>query len=207
MIASPEANLEEDRVAMERRRFIRLATAVPVGLAGWLGPGCARDGSLAPGAGAPSPEPKPGERGRRGGTEGQRRHQRPAAPAPGSPRHRPGDHSRSGDAAARRGVRAGLRRAARHRAVRRPRQLPGRDPVRARRPRPAALRDDIRRAALARAARARRPGAGRGWPRRLPDTERARALSRGAPQGVCARAADPVLRRAQVRRSRHHRGP
>jgi len=44
---------------MERRRFIRLAGAVPVGLAGFLGPGCARDGSLAPGEGAPSPSPSP----------------------------------------------------------------------------------------------------------------------------------------------------
>ncbi len=48
---------------MDRRRFIRLAAGVPVGLAGCLGPGCARDGSLVPGAGAPSPTPSPGNEG------------------------------------------------------------------------------------------------------------------------------------------------
>ncbi len=46
---------------MDRRRFIRLAAGVPVGLAGCLGPGCARDGSLAPGGDAPSPTPSPGK--------------------------------------------------------------------------------------------------------------------------------------------------
>ena len=44
---------------MDRRRFIRLAGALPVGLAGCLGHGCAREGSLAPGEGAPSPSPSP----------------------------------------------------------------------------------------------------------------------------------------------------
>jgi hypothetical protein len=44
---------------MDRRRFIRLAAGAPIGLTGVLGAGCAREGSLAPSEGAPSPTPIP----------------------------------------------------------------------------------------------------------------------------------------------------